>query len=98
MPEGDLAPDYLTDGVRLRRDGWEECVQSGGDEVEDLRYRGFCVRCWFDGQTLTHVEVNAKVAQEESIGPVAVSIDGKLVRLPASEEQVANILGQPPKE
>jgi hypothetical protein len=97
LPDGDLTPAYLADGVRLRRDGWEECKPGGGQKVE-LRYGGFCVRCWFEGETLTHMEVNARVAQEENIGPVAVSIDGKRVSLPASEEQVANILGLPTKK
>jgi hypothetical protein len=96
LPDQEYDEKHLADFERLKNEGWIAGVSDGGEVELYTHERLF--RCWFREKRLVHVEVNltdVKCKPDLSIG---IKVFGKSVRLPASEQQIVNILGPPKRK
>jgi hypothetical protein len=89
MPAGDLGDKELSDAAALKRAGWEE--QAGGNLV--LRADKGLVCCSHRGGVLVGVSVSA--LPRAGGGPIALSVGGKRISLPATDGAITAVLGQP---
>ena len=88
LPVGDLGEKELSDIAALKRAGWEE--QTNGNLL--LRVSKGMVTCSYQRGVLTGVSVSADLRNG---GPFAFSVGGKRVSLPATDEAIVAVLGQP---
>ncbi len=89
LPAGDLGAQELSDAAALKRAGWEE--QDNGNLV--LRTGKGLVCCSQQGGVLVGVSVGALPG--DGGGPIAFSVGGKRASLPATDEAITAVLGQP---
>ena len=88
LPTGDLGEKELSDAAALKRAGWAENGPTG------LMLRGNpMVLCQYENGVL--VNVTLSVLPGNGGGPGALSIDGKRVTLPATDEAITQVLGAP---
>ena len=89
LPAGDLGDKELSDVAALKRAGWQE--QDNGNLV--LRASKGLVCCSHQGRVLVGVSVSA--LPSAGGGPIAVSVGGKRISLPATDETITAALRQP---
>jgi len=87
---GDLTADTFADPNRLKREGWTEQDVGNGSIILTEPAPRPAVSCAYQGGALAHVSVSVL-----SGGTVEVSLGGKRVELPATDEAIATALGQP---
>ena len=89
LPAGDLSAKELSDAAALKRAGWEE--QANGNLM--LRAGKGLVCCSYQGGVLVGASVGT--LPSDGGGPVAISVGGKRLSVPATDAEITAALGQP---
>ena len=93
LPAGDLGDKELSDAAALKWAGWEEQDNGNGNTSLWLRAGTGQVNCNYRGAALVGASVST--LSSAGSGPVALSVNGKRVILPATAEAITATLGQP---
>jgi hypothetical protein len=93
LPTGDLGDKELADPNGLKRAGWEE--RDVGKGITELLFRAGppMVVCQYRGGAL--IGVGVSTLSGNGGGPGSLSVNGKRVTLPATDEAIVSVLGQP---
>ena len=89
LPTGDLGEKELSDVNALKRAGWTETGPTG----LMLRANPPLVVCLYENGVLTSVTMSTLPGNGG--GPGVLSIDGKRVTLPTTDEAITRVLGPP---